>query len=268
MERREGDAMPVTGSTIRLVWTILDQNGDPLTGMHSPADVSFRLHRSSLNGTVASGEAVSMVEVAASPGTYEITFVPLATGLYTLQLRELNASTLFQQYRFPTDVFSAGSEALPTFDDAFCSQSDVERFMQLSVDSTTDPSADDVALFAAGRAKEMQGLLAAAGWTVSPATIVADSVEQGILREVNAVGAAGDAWLAKDRDDAPAASEHGRKLLDEYEIRLTRAVDFGRKMLGTSLIASPMTEGEVTLRTETAVDDTGLQEAITMGQEF
>jgi hypothetical protein len=260
--------VPVVGSTVRVVWTILDQNGNPLTGMVAPADISFRLHRTIGSGTVASGETVSMVEVAASPGTYDISYTPIGTGLYTLQLKELNANTGFQQYRFPIDVFAAGSEAIPTFDDAFCSESDVERFAQLQFDASSDPSDADVALFAAGRAKEMQGLFAGVGWTITPAGIIANSVEQGILREVNAVGAAGDAWLAKNRDDAPASSEHGRALLDEYQLRLERAVQYARSVMGTDHIRTPMTSGELTLRTETPVDDSGLRDAIAMDQEF
>jgi len=260
--------MPVLGTTVRVVWTILDQNGDPLTGMTVlGGDISFRLHRSTSAGTVASGETVSMAEVGSS-GTYEISYTPASTGLYTLQLKELNASTNGQQYRFPVDIFAAGSQAVPTFADAFCAETDVERFAQLQFDASSVPSDDDVALFAAGRAKEMQGLLAAAGWTITPATIDADSVEAGILREVNAVGAAGDAWLSKNRDVMPAASEHGRALLDEYELRLTRAVEYARRVLGTNLVGSPMTTGEVTLRDESSIEDSGLSDVVTADQEF
>jgi hypothetical protein len=260
--------MPVVGSTVRLVWTIMDQNGDPLTGMTvGGGDVSFRLHRSTSSGSVASGETVSMAEIG-STGTYEITYVPTGTGLYTLQLRELNANTLMQQYRFPTDVFSAGSEPTPTFADAFCAESDVERFAQLDFDADSRPSVDEVALFAAGRASEMRGLLAMAGWVVSPTTVTPLSVEQVILRETNAVGAAGDAWLARNRESSPAASEHGRALLDEYEIRLARAVEYGRKILGGNKISSPMTKGEVTLADEAPITDAGLSVLIAMDQEF
>jgi len=262
--------MPVVGETVRIVWTILDTSRNPLTGMAYPGDVEFRLHLSTSTGSVAASTelaAIVMSEIGTS-GTYEISFPGLSAGLYTLQLKELHASTLRQQYRFPVDVFAAGSQPTPTYDDSFCAESDAERWAQLDFTSSSDPSSDEVALFAAGRANEMRGIFAMAGWTISPTTIVDGSVEQVMLREANAIGAAADAWLAKNLEYEPGRTTHAAELLEEYQRRLDKAQQYAMSVLGTSFIGSPMTQGEITLRDEGVTEDTGLRDAITMDQEF
>jgi len=84
--------MPSQGTTVRLPWTIHDVARNPLTGMVYPGDISFRLHRTTSTGIVASSETITMTEVGVT-GTYAISFVPANSGFYLLELKELNPNT-------------------------------------------------------------------------------------------------------------------------------------------------------------------------------
>ena len=260
--------MPSVGQTVRVLWTIFDQSGNPLTGMAAPADITFKLNRTVSNKIVKATETITMVELADDPGSYEIKFPPDFQGLYTLQLKELNVNTNGDQYRFPIEVFAAGAEYLPAFANAFCSEADVARWSQLSFDDTSKPTSLEVAGFAEGRASEIISVMAGALWTITPATVTDGSVEQDMLRECNAVGAAADAWLAKVLDTDPGRSDKVKDLFDEYEKRLTRLAEYAKKILGGHRIGSPMAAGEVTLRDETPITDMGLSFGITADQEF
>ena len=259
--------MPVAGNQVREQWTIYDFSKNPLTGMVSPADITFTLLRDVGAGFQAAPETVVMTEIGAT-GHYQIAYTPEAQGgLYVLQLKELNVNTFGQTWRFVHEVVASGSQFVPTFANAFCAETDVERWAQLAIDTLSKPSSDEVAGFAEARASEMRSILAAAGYTV-PATVAPGSLEEDMLREANAIGAAADTVIAKYQDTEPARTDKGRALLEEYDTRMKRMVVYAARVLGSVQIRSPFTSGELTHRDEGSQEDIGLRDAIRMDMEF
>lgn len=258
--------MPVAGNVIRDEWYFIDVNENPLTGMQLNVDVTLALRRDAGAGFGVASETVSWLEEGG--GYYQISFTPTLSGLYRLYLKETKVGSLQRLWTFVYEVTSAGSVSLPSFSNAFCSETDVEAWAGMSFDGLSKPTSDQVAGFAQGRASEMRSLLAAEGWTVAPTTVTPGSTDEDILRACNAVGAAGDAWLSKLRDTEPAKSEAATTLLEEYQTRLSRLVDYAAKVVGGIGIGSPMEDGEVTLKDEMSITDAGLSTAIRMDQEF
>jgi len=267
--------MPVVGGTIRQPWVILDADGVEVAGMVSPTNVELRLRRDNGTQTVDATETVTLTDHTG--GDYDITFTPVNAELYTLFLRELNPAepvapiTAGRRYWWTYEVLAVGAVYLPAFSNAFCGQSDVERWTQLAFNSTSKPTTTQVAAFAQARAGEIRAAVATEGWTIAPGNVGYDvgSYAEDLLREANAIAAAADAYLAKFVDVDPAQTQKAIALLEEYQRRLERLVGFAVTVAGQSdLIRSPMTEGELTLKSETPVEDTGLRDAITMDREF
>jgi len=183
--------MPTQGTTVRIEWTIFDQNSVPLTGMTSPADVIFYLHRTTTTGIVAATETVTLSEIGTT-GHYTISFTPENTGTYYLQLKEIDPLTNGTAYRFPIDVYSAGAVFVPSLANAFCSESDIERILQQPITASTKPSSTEAAAYAESRSSVLQSLCAGWGFQVTPTTVENGSRLQDLLREANAIGAALD----------------------------------------------------------------------------
>ena len=202
--------MPFTGNAINLLWTILDLSSDPLTGMTSPADVTFTLHRDSGSAQVAASETITLTEIG-STGHYTIDFTPDNSGRYVLQLKEISASTLQRTWRFhDMDVTSAGAGFSATYANAFCAETDIERWLQQAITSGTSPDDAQAAAFAEARASLLASMCAKWGFTVTPSTIVAGTRLEDILREANAIGGAHDYSTAQQFSTTPSRSDRSQ----------------------------------------------------------
>lgn len=263
----------VVGNTIIRYWTVLDAAFAPLTGMVVPTHVTLKLHRQSGATMIVAAEqaamAASWAEIAGDPGHYYFAFVPLSTGLYVAELQELEPTSLLRQQPFEFSVTSAGAQFAASYANAFCAESDIERWCQFSIDGGTKPTSSEAAAFAEARASEIIGILAAEGWIVAPgdAALVGTPGED-MLRECNAILAAADCYLAKFMDTEPAKTEKAGALLEEGQRRLERLIAYADKVSGKASIGSPMVDGEVTLRDETRIEDSGLRDAITMDMDW
>jgi hypothetical protein len=251
-------------------WTILNTAlpSAPLTGMTAPADVTFYLHRE-VPGTgtlVAAIETVTLTEIG-NTGHYYITWTPENTGIYSLQLQETNAGSLQRWMDFPEfTILPAGAVFTPVFTNAFCSEADVERWSQLDFTATSKPTTNEVAAFAEARASEIMSILIPHGYTGTPTTIVAGSIEEDLLREANAIGAAADSVIAKFMNEAPNKSEMGEALLTEYNTRMERVVEYVKRSLGAHSVRTHISAGEVTLPSPTVIEDGTF--GITADEEF
>lgn len=258
----------VLGDIVIQPWRYLDGNSDPLTGMVTPTDITFTLLRSSGSVMVASGETVTFTEIGTT-GDYHINFTPANLGLYNLRLKELKVGTFQRTASFEYSVLAAGAVFTPTFTNAFCAQSDIERWTQLSFSAGSSPTSTQVAAFAESRASEIQGMVAGAGFTVTPATVIADSIEEDMLREANAIAAAADALMAKFMMDTPSgAVEKAVAFLDEYEKRMERFIEYLRTSGTPQSIRTHITSGEVTLPDPVSIEDVAFDIGIKMDDEF
>jgi len=251
-------------------WTILNTAtpSAPLSGQTAPADVTTYLLRESVGTMIAALEAVAMVETGVT-GHYFFTWTPENTGVYKLQIQELNAASLQRWMIFPDfTILPAGAIFTPVFTNAFCSEADVERWTQLGFTATSTPTTNDVAAFAESRASELISMMASAGVSITPDTVVADSIEEDMLRDTNAIGAAADAIMAKFMMEAPNRSEKAVLLLEEYDKRVERLMKYVNSTLGAHSVRTHITSGEVTLPTVSNITDGGLREAIKMDDEF
>ena len=97
-----------------------------------------------------------------------------------------------------------------------------------------------------------------------PAAVTPGSIEEDMLREANAIGAAADTIIAKYQDTEPARTDKGKAMIEEYNARMQRIVTYARLVLSALLIRSPFTSGELTPRDEGSREDIGLRDAITM----
>jgi len=194
------------------LWTILDVNSDPLTGMTEPTDIEFTLHRQSGSAMIAASETITFAEIG-STGHYSISFTPENTGLYVLQLKELHASTLLRTYRFPDmTVLQAGAVFLPSFANSYCSEADIERWLNQSLDSGTTPSATEAAAFAEVIASVLSSMCASWGLSITPTTVTAGSRLEDIMRDANAVGAAMHYVVSQQYGKSPSRSNKGDAL--------------------------------------------------------
>lgn len=258
----------VVNEPIVQLWTILDFSSNPKTGMVETTDVTFTLHRESGAVMVAATEDVVMTEIGVT-GHYSIVFTPTNTGLYVLQLKEINATSLQRTFKFPdADVVAAGSVFLPSFANAYCGQSDVERWTQLVFTATSKPTLTAVTAFAEARASELSALLAVSGAAITPDTVVADSIEEDLLREANAVGAALDAHVVKFLQETPNQTGKAALLIEEWKRRIEEIEVYWRGVVSEGGLRTHISTGEVTLKDEGTTTDTGLNTGIRMDDEF
>jgi hypothetical protein len=187
-------------------WTVLDLNDNPLTGMLVPGDVTLTLQRQSGSALVAASETVSWAEVGAT-GRYFFSFTPQNTGLYLLYLKEINVNTGLRQPEFRYDVLAAGAQFAPSYANAFCAESDLERWLGMSISATTHPSDTEAAGFAESRAAILMSLCAGLGYPVTPATVTAGSRLEDLLRDANSVGASADYLIAQGKGVRPFGAQ-------------------------------------------------------------
>jgi hypothetical protein len=263
-----GNAVPVANNVVSQVWKYRDTAGAILTGMTFPADIELVLKKATAGGSVTASEVVSWTE-SADPGYYDIKYTPLGGTVYTLFLKELNPASDGRQWWFVSEVMAAGAVYAPAFANAYCAETDVERFTQLAFTATSKPTSQEVAAWAQARSSEMSlQFLAQSGWTVTPATVVSGSLEQDVLRDMAAIGAGADAMLAKFMDSDPVATQKAEVMLAEYKTRLDRMTDYATKNLGSLSVRTHISSGEVTPKDETTITDGGLALGISMDQEF
>ena len=197
----------VVGDTVVQLWTILDIDSDPLTGMTSPADITFTLHRDSSGVMVAASETITFAEVGVT-GHYTVSYPPANEGIYILELKELNASTFQRTYRFEdVHVLGAGAAFTPAYTNAFCAETDIERWVQTAIDANSEPTATEATGFAETRAAELMSLMAKLGHTITPATVAVGSRLEDLLRRANAIGAALDYSIAQQFAVRPSKSD-------------------------------------------------------------
>lgn len=202
--------MPTAGNTIRTPYLYLDSADAPLGGMTSPTDITFTLFRETTGGMVAASETVSFAATATT-GYYTISFTPQNTGLYTLFCKELNVGSGLRQPRFDFSVLAAGSILVPSYSNAFCSEQDIERWINAPIDATKSPSDTEAAAWAEMRASVLMILCSRLGYPVTPgsSTLTGTALED-MLREANAIGAALDYLTAQTRNLAPFDAGRGR----------------------------------------------------------
>ena len=267
----------VSGNVVVDQWTVRDFTGAPVTGQAVPTHVTLTLRRQSGAAMVAAGESVSWTEIGAT-GTYYTSFTPLNSGLYKLDVREIGPATALRADTFDYDVFAPGALYSPTYTNAFCAESDIERWLQHPISSSSKPNDTEAAAFAEARAAQLMTLCASLGFTVTPSTVVAGSRLEDLLREANAIGAALDWSVASFFSESPNASDRAetlQTLWDQYfGEHFTGAA---RAALGTialevrsnlaSLSTNHILSGDTVARTEgSAPTDEGIQ--IGMGSVF
>jgi hypothetical protein len=208
-------------------WTILDVNSNPLTGMTSPADITFSLKRQSGSTFVAASEVVGFAESAVA-GTYAITVTPQNTGTYINELKELNVGTLQRTWRFVYEVLPAGAVFSPSFANAFCAETDIERYLGLSFTATSQVTSTQAAGFAEERAAYIMAMCAAWGSVITPSSVIPGSRLEDLLRAANAIGAAFDAAVSWYTQVEPAENEKARLLM----ARWVSLMGDGEKLVG------------------------------------
>ena len=239
-------------------WTYVDADLTPLTGQTAPANVTLTLMRQSGSTMILAAEAVTWTEIGAT-GHYYLTFTPLNTGLYRIRVQQL-AGALIQE-SIDVSVFTSGATFAANFTNAYCSESDVERWFGLDVDASSTPTVSQVAAFAEGRASELTTFAALNGFTVTPATVTADSEEEDILRELNAIAAAADSLVSKFIQTQPLRTEKAEILIEnEYKPRLEA---FGKWLISVKMpggvVRSHIQSGEVTEFSEAQITDAGIE---------
>ena len=232
----------VAGNLVLDTYVVLDLNDAPLTGMLSPADVTLTLLRQSGSAMVAASETVTWLEIGAT-GRYYFSFTPTQTGLYVLHLAEVDALTALRQQIFRYEVLAAGAVATPSYANAFCAESDVERYLLQPIDTPTKPNDTQVATWAEGRAAALMSLMAGLGSAITPSTVTAGSRLEKLLREGNAVGAALDATIAQVFGTSASKTDKAEALLNLW-------VDYyGGPMPGFVTAKVGMIEAEITQNT-------------------
>lgn len=214
--------MPVAGNVIRELYLYLDASGAPLGGMTSPADVTLKLFQDTgagfvlVGGNAGVGIPVSWAAVSGQTGYYTVSYTPTSNGAHFCEVIEINASASGARWKFPQEVVSAGSVFLPAFANAFCSESDVERWLQYAIDSTTNPNDLETAAFAESKAGVLMSLCGRLGYPVTPATVPNGSIIKTLLRDANAVGAALDYTVAQILGVSPSKTDRFDYLLQRW----------------------------------------------------
>lgn len=237
----------VAGNTVLEAWTVLDLASAPLTGMTSPADVTIVLMRQSGTTLVAAAETVTFTE-SATAGRYYMTFTPQNSGLYVLYLAETNVGSLQRTTEFRYDIVSAGSVLSPSYANAFCSESDIERWLSQGISSSTTPSDTVATAFAQARAGILMSLCNRLGYTVTPSTVTASSRMETLLREANAIGAAYDYTLAQAFGTGPSKTERANWLEGLWKQYAGYTSEFGKPVSG--IIEMEIRGGLVSLSTD------------------
>jgi hypothetical protein len=186
----------VSGNLVFYNWQYLTAAGVPKTGMVETTDIEFTLKRNPGTGLVAAAEDVTFTETGAT-GYYTISFTPASTGLYSLWIKEINADSMLRQVQVDFSVVSAGSAFSPNFSNAFCAETDMERWLQQAITATTSPSSTEAAGFAETRAAELMAICYRLGKSVTPTTVTAGSRLEDLLRRANGLGAALDYTVAQ-----------------------------------------------------------------------
>jgi len=239
--------------------------------MVKTTDIEFTLFRDPSTGAVAASETVSFTE-SATTGYYTISFTPDNAGLYTLWAKEVNADSYLRNLQFDWSVVSAGSVFAPAFSNAFCAETDLERWMQQAITTSTSPSSTEAAGFAETRAAVLMGMCARLGYTVTPTTVTTGSRLEDILREANAIGAAMDYTVAQSFKSATSRTQRIPELLGLWrqytgdETKAPRAYGFiGDEVRGN--LASLATDHIVSGDTQAAADasTTHTNESIQIG---
>ena len=195
-------------------YTILDfANSDPLTGMTDPTDITLDLQRESSGAVIAASETLTITEIGAT-GRYYYTFTPSNSGLYIVYIKELHADSLQRTDEFRYDVVSAGAAFSPSYSNAYCAETDIERFLQYSITSSTKPNDTETGAFAEERAAVLSSLCTGWGFAVTPSTIVAGTRLEDLLRAANAIGGALDYTVAQQLGRTPADAS---KRVEFYE---------------------------------------------------
>jgi hypothetical protein len=266
----------VAGNLVLDSWTVRDPVAAPLTGMAVPTHVTLALKRQSGSAMVAATESIAWTEIGSS-GTYYFSFTPENTGLYLLILDEVGAATMQRKgVEFRWEVAAAGAVFAPSYANAFCSESDLERWLQQAISATSQPSDVQAGGFAESRAAVLMSLCAGLGYAVTPATVAAGSRLENLLREANAVGAAMDFTMAQSFMRAASKTERATILLDVWESYVGRWVA-GKLLPGiigmeitanaVSLATSHVLSGDTTARaSENAPQDIGVM--IRMDEDF
>lgn len=257
------------------MWEVIDLNNPPgvVSGLTAPADVTLALRRSSGTTSVVASETVSWAE-SGTAGNYVITFVPQNAGTYVLTLQEVSVLTTQRRWSYSYEVLPAGAVFTPSYANAFCAETDVERYAGLSFTNTSEPvNSSMVAGFVEERAAALMSLCSFWGLSVTPSSVTVGSRLEDILRSANAIGAAFDAVVAWYTQVEPAENEKARSLL----ARWLALVGDGQKLMGqiqmeisgnlVSLTTSNILSGDTTARAnEGSPQDIGLQ--IRMGDLY
>src|SRR3990172_6854439 len=132
----------------------LADDGTTITGLSTVIGTDFQVVLQRQSGTtfVAASETVTIAEVGAT-GHYAFSFTPQNTGLYVLYVRELDAATMEREFRFPYEVLSAGSVFSPTFTNAFCAETDIERYAGLTFTAASSITSTEAAAYAEERSE-------------------------------------------------------------------------------------------------------------------
>jgi hypothetical protein len=206
--------MPVSGNEIVEVYIVLDQSSVPLTGLtggsgaggFTNADFIVTLHRQSGTTYAAATEVLTLAETATA-GYYAFRFTPTQTGTYFVHTQELDPLTNGYTHDFRYEVYSGGSVFLPSYANAFCAETDIERWLSQGISSTTNPSDTVAAAFAESRAAMLMTICSRLGFEITPATVTNGSRIQDLLREANAIGAAWDYTVAQAFGTGPSRTD-------------------------------------------------------------
>src|SRR5262245_35394877 len=179
--------------------------------MHVPADVTLDLDRFTATGArVDASEIVTWTEKG-STGFYYFSFTPQNSGTYILTLDEINVSSMGRKgNEFRWDVLPAGAFFAPTYTNAFCAETDIERWINASISPSTSPNDNEAAAWAESAAAWLMSLTARLGFAQTPTTVTAGSRMEDLLREANAIKAALDYLTAQTRGVAPFDAGRGR----------------------------------------------------------
>ncbi len=248
----------VSGNLVHTTHQYLDAAGVPKTGMVIVTDIAFTMMRDPGTGAVAATETITYTE-SATAGYYTISFTPDNAGLYTLWGLESNADSFLRNMRFDWSVVSAGSVFAPAFTNAFCGETDIERWLQQSITSTSAPSSTEAAGFAETRAAVLMGMTARLGFTVNPTTVSTGSRLEDLLREANAIGAGMDYTVAQSFKEGTRRTDRIPELLGLWrqytgdETKVPREYGYiGDEVRGN--LASLSTDYIVSGDTQAAVD--------------
>lgn len=248
--------MIVVGERIDILHVAFLADGvTPLGGLLG-ADFSavvLRRPPTGLNWEVATEAATFEGEVVGATGRYGFHLTPLQAADYEVQIQCTAVGAEAKTYSYQFDVVTAGAEFTPTYDDAFCAETDIKRQSGMQFSATSRPTSSDVAGFARLRAAEIMAQLAEQGIVITPdvgAAPIDTSSQRGVIlrdnvRLANALGAAMDAVDAAYMGIEPTRSEKARDIEKQYRALLKATVAMAATAYSTSRVLTPYSEGEV-----------------------